>query len=150
MTDIHAGIHCILELFGCPYELLNDEIFVRNSLQEASKKSLSTLLKLSSHKFHPQGVTAVGLLAESHLSIHTWPEHHYAAIDIFTCGQDANPQPACDYFIKRFAAQDHYHLVLLRGSGAPKTSTFSPTASTEETESCPVPDSMPICGSPNT
>ncbi|KPK76042.1 MAG: hypothetical protein AMJ79_08535 [Phycisphaerae bacterium SM23_30] len=125
MADIRAGIHYILELYGCPGDILNNELFVREALQEASKESLSTLLKLSSHKFQPQGVTALGLLAESHMSIHTWPELNYVAIDIFTCGENANPQPACEYLIKHFAAREHHRLVLSRGAGAPKACNFT-------------------------
>jgi S-adenosylmethionine decarboxylase proenzyme len=84
--------HCILELNGCPSDLLNDHGFVCESVAQASKEGLSALLELSSHHFEPQGVTVVGLLAESHISIHTWPECGYAAADVFTCGDTADPQ----------------------------------------------------------
>ncbi len=115
MTRSPAGIHCILELYGCPYELLDDEGFVRASVEQASEKGLSTLLSLNSHKFSPQGVTAVGLLAESHLAIHTWPERNYAAVDIFTCGEFADPRKACDFLVGRFKAERHSIIVLERG-----------------------------------
>lgn len=147
MAEIHAGIHCILELYGCPSGLLNDEMFVRDTLEQATEKSLSTLLQLSSHKFHPQGVTAVGLLAESHISIHTWPENNYAAVDIFTCGENADPQPACEYLVNEFQARQHHQLVLSRGDGAPKPFKISSTSPKLETQLCPAPDSMPTCGS---
>ena len=110
-----VGTHCILELHGCSPDLLNDVLFVRDAVEQASKQSLSTLLNLTSHQFHPQGVTAVGLLAESHLSIHTWPECGYAGIDIFTCGEAAKPQQACDYLVKRFGARRHSLRILPRG-----------------------------------
>lgn len=84
-------------------------------MEQASEQSLSTLLKLSSHQFYPQGVTALALLAESHLSIHAWPEHGYAAVDIFTCGEDARPHQACEYLVERFAARQHSLVVLPRG-----------------------------------
>jgi S-adenosylmethionine decarboxylase len=112
------GTHCILELYGCSPDLLNDVLFVREAVEEASQQGLSTLLELTSHQFYPQGVTAVGLLAESHLSVHTWPECGYAAVDIFTCGEDARPRRACEYLIKRFAAREHSLLTLPRGAGA--------------------------------
>ena len=147
MAEIHAGIHCILELYGCPSELLDNESFVCGALKKATKKSLSTLLQLSSHKFQPQGVTAIGLLAESHLSIHTWPEHKYAAVDIFTCGENADPLPACEFLRREFQAQQHHRLVLARGDGAPKFFHSSATATNLETQLCPAPDLMPICGS---
>ena len=146
MAEIHAGIHCILELYGCPSDLLNDELFVRDAIEKATQKSLSTLLQLSSHKFHPQGVTAIGLLAESHISIHTWPENNYAAVDIFTCGENADPAPACEYLVSEFQAQQHHQLILSRGDGAPKICNTSSTAPKLEARLCPAPDSMPICG----
>ena len=149
MAENHAGIHCILELYGCPSEMLNDELFVRGALRKATQESLSTLLKLSSHKFHPQGVTAIGLLAESHISIHTWPEKDYAAVDIFTCGDNADPQAACEFLTREFQAQQHHQLVLSRGEGAPKSINTSAIATNLETQLCPAPDSMPICGSMN-
>jgi len=149
LAEIHAGIHCILELCGCSSELLNDELFVRDAIEQATQKSLSTLLQLSSHKFHPQGVTAIGLLAESHISIHTWPENNYAAVDIFTCGESADPQPACEFLINEFQAQQHHQLILSRGDGAPKLFKTSSKTTNLETTLCPAPISMPICGSMN-
>jgi len=115
LTRSAAGVHCILELNGCPYELLDDEGFVRVAVEHASEKALSTLLNLHSHKFSPQGVTAVGLLAESHLAVHTWPEMNYAAIDIFTCGVSADPRKACDFLVGHFKAKCHSIIVLERG-----------------------------------
>ena len=119
MATAPVGTHCILELHGCPRELLDDVLFVRDSVGQAAKHGMSTLLDLTSHKFEPQGVTAIGLLAESHLSIHTWPEHNYAAADIFTCGDDATPKQACAYLVRRFVAEDHSLVVLRRGRGIP-------------------------------
>ena len=117
MTVSPLGTHCILELYGCSPQVLNDESFVRGAVEKASRQSLSELLKLSSHKFDPQGVTAGGLLAESHLSIHTWPEHGYAAVDIFTCGQQARPHQACEFLVRHFAAREHSLRILPRGEG---------------------------------
>jgi S-adenosylmethionine decarboxylase len=137
--DVSAlGTHCILELYGCSYDLLNDVLFVRESIEQASRQSLSTLLKLTSHQFFPQGVTAVGLLAESHLSIHTWPENGYAAVDIFTCGENAKPEQACTYLTQRFGATKHNLLVLRRGAGAPAPVFSQPNASTRECDLCRV------------
>ena len=66
----------------------------------------STLLDLVSHKFEPQGVTAVAMLSESHISIHTWPEKGEAAVDIFTCG-DCEPKVGCDVIIHQINASNH-------------------------------------------
>ena len=96
-VDGAVGRHCIAELYdGCP-EKLNSESFIREALTEAVKRSGATLLSLTSHNFTPQGVTALALLSESHLSIHTWPELGYAAVDAFTCGAHTDPEIACLY-----------------------------------------------------
>lgn len=115
MTIPPVGTHCILELHGCDSHLLNDEPFVRHALEQASRRGMSTLLKLTSHQFDPQGVTALALLAESHMSIHTWPETGYAAVDVFTCGQTATPEAACEFLVGRFNAAEHSMRVLKRG-----------------------------------
>jgi len=110
--------HCILELHGCAAGLLDDERYIREALSQAAVRSLSTLLRLCSHRFEPHGVTAIALLAESHISIHTWPENGYAAVDIFTCGETARPEEACAYIVDRFGAARHDLVVLPRGEGA--------------------------------
>ncbi len=90
-----VGKHCILELYGCDSQKLNDEAFIRDTITTAAKRAGATLLHLISHPFEPQGVTALALLAESHISIHTWPESGYAAVDVFTCGDHTMPERAC-------------------------------------------------------
>tara|TARA_Y100000385_G_C13012001_1_gene602109 strand:+ start:670 stop:1005 length:336 start_codon:yes stop_codon:yes gene_type:complete len=100
------GKHCFAELYGCPYELLNDEKFLLAKIVDAINKTELTLLDISAHKFQPQGVTIVALLSESHISIHTWPETGSAALDVFTCGQN-NPEIAMQYMVKELKAQDH-------------------------------------------
>ena len=129
MKHSAIGRHCILELHGCPYDILDNEALVRNAIVAASQKSLSTLLHLSSHRFEPQGVTAVGLLAESHISIHTWPELGYAACDIFTCGASARPTQACDFLATTLQAASQSLQVLTRGRRlAPAASANLPRA----------------------
>ncbi|MGF1537859.1 MAG: adenosylmethionine decarboxylase [Elainellaceae cyanobacterium] len=112
------GLHCILELHGCPAALLNDKDFICQSLREAARKANSTLLGEVSHRFEPQGATALALLAESHISIHTWPETGYAAVDVFTCGQDTTPRQACQYLIQALQAAQHTLQVIARGASA--------------------------------
>ena len=90
----HQSKHLLLELYRCDGEKLNDESFLRCILNRAAKLANATVLNLISNKFEPQGVTAIALLAESHISIHTWPESNYSAVDIFTCGQNMMPEIA--------------------------------------------------------
>ncbi len=101
------GKHCILELYDCDKNKLNDEAFVRTSITIASKVAGAKLLNLITHRFDPQGVTGLALLAESHISIHTWPENGYAAVDVFTCGNHTVPDRACDVLRTEFGAQSH-------------------------------------------
>ena len=89
-TDM-VGKHCILELYSCDPAKLDDEAFLRTAITNAAKRAGATLLNLITHRFDPQGVTGLALLAESHISIHTWPESGYAAVDVFTCGDHTMP-----------------------------------------------------------
>ena len=103
----HQSKHFLLELYRCDCEKLNDESFLRCILNRAAKLANATVLNLISNKFEPQGVTAIALLAESHISIHTWPESNYSAIDIFTCGQKMLPEFASKYLIEALKAEEH-------------------------------------------
>ena len=89
--------HLLFTLRECPFNTLNDECLIREHLKIAAQQSLSTLLDITSHKFEPQGVTAVALLSESHISIHTWPEKGIAVCDIFTCSDFGAPKMAAEY-----------------------------------------------------
>jgi len=108
--------HLLLELYRCDSEKLNDEPFLRCSLNRAAKLAKATVLNLISNKFEPQGVTAIALLAESHISIHTWPESNYSAVDIFTCGQNMLPELASQYLIEVLQAKEHFLRVIERNA----------------------------------
>ena len=97
--------HILFDLEGCDKDLLDDARFVRNSLFHASLLSNSEIIKIDFHKFYPQGVTGYALLADSHLSIHTWPEKGVAKCDIFTCGDKCDPHKAVEYLGKAFKAK---------------------------------------------
>ena len=101
------GNHLLLELYGCNREKLNDELYLRCQLNSAAKLAKASVLNIVSNKFEPFGVTAIALLAESHLSIHTWPESHYSAIDIFTCGRNMKPKLASQFLIESLEASNH-------------------------------------------
>ena len=98
--------HILFTLKGCPFELLDYEQNIKMLLFNATKKSKSTLLNLATHKFDPQGVTGVAMLAESHISIHTWPEKGMAVCDVFTCGDTAEPENAVEYMKEQLKATD--------------------------------------------
>ena len=111
---LYKSKHFLLELYRCDYEKLNDESFLRCTLNNAAKLANATVLNLISNKFEPQGVTAIALLAESHLSIHTWPESNYSAVDIFTCGQNMEPDKSCKYLTEVLMAEEHFLRVINR------------------------------------
>ena len=96
----YAGIHLIAEFWNG--KIIEDSKKIEEILILAAKKGGNTPLKVAMHKFSPQGITGVILLAESHIAIHTWPEYNYLAIDIFTCGDKALPHKALDYLKKAF------------------------------------------------
>ena len=102
----NIGRHCILELYQCDHAKLNDEAFIRTTITASAKIAGATLINLVTHSFKPQGVTGLALLAESHISIHTWPEIGYAAIDVFTCGNHTMPEKACELLAKDFLSKN--------------------------------------------
>jgi S-adenosylmethionine decarboxylase len=115
-----VGRHCIYELYEGNSVKLNDEAFIKEALTQAAQESGATLLSITSHKFKPQGVTALALLSESHISIHTWPELGYAAIDAFTCGAHTDPEKACNHLKKSFDSTEG-SLRILKRLAAPAT-----------------------------
>ena len=98
--------HILFTLKGCSSEALDDESFIRDCIYHASNHCKSQLLSLNSHKFEPQGVTVVAMLAESHISIHTWPEKGMAVCDVFTCGDHTTPEKGVEYLQMMLEAKD--------------------------------------------
>ena len=98
--------HVLFTLYDCDEYLLDDEQFIRIILGEATNKMGATHLNTVTHKFQPQGVTAVTLLAESHMSIHTWPEKKMAVCDVFTCGDSTMPENGVEYMKEQLKATD--------------------------------------------
>ena len=90
------GTHYLLDLFGCASPILDDELALLAVAVDAAEKAGATVLGEHHHRFDPHGVSVICILAESHLSIHTWPEIGTATIDVYTCGNTADPAIACD------------------------------------------------------
>jgi len=91
------GRHLIAEYTDCTADKLNDAEFLERCLLEAVRRSGATVVRSIFHRYAPQGVSGVVVIAESHMSVHTWPEYNYAAIDFFTCGQTVDPYKANEY-----------------------------------------------------
>lgn len=96
------GRHLLVDLYGCNPELLKKIDAVREILVQAAKACKATVVDVAFHEFSPFGVSGVVVIAESHLSIHTWPEYQYAAVDIFTCGETIDPERAVEHIAARF------------------------------------------------
>ncbi len=113
-----VGVHHMLELYGCPAAVLDDPRLLARIMEEAAAISNTRLLNLLVHPFANQGVTALALLAESHIALHTWPEYGYAAVDLFACGMRANPDAGCAYIVKALQARRHSLSTVRRGQVA--------------------------------
>ena len=109
------GTHVLLELRECDPQLLDDLDYIRQELIGAAATVDAHIVGESFHQFSPQGVTGILSIAESHISIHTWPEHRYAAADIFTCGDQTMPERAAAYIIAALRCQDPEVTQIRRG-----------------------------------
>ena len=114
-TQKSAGRHIVAELWGCNPEFLDDVSIVREFMNEAAKEAHATVLKSVFHTFQPCGVSGAVIIAESHLAIHTWSEISLASVDIYTCGEKADPWAAFKYLVKVFQAKKYSVFELKRG-----------------------------------
>ncbi len=111
---VYAGTHLIIEVIGGAG--LDDEARIERAFRDCVDACGATLLHIHTHKFSPQGVSGVAVLAESHISVHTWPEVGYAAFDVFMCGC-AEPWKAVEVLRRAFDAREVRVQELLRGEG---------------------------------
>ena len=109
------GKHLLLELKDCDREVLDNVSFLRDALLAAASECGATIMGESFRQFTPQGVSGVVIIAESHLFIHTWPEHGYAAADIFTCGDSVQPEKAVETILSKLGSQNHSIVEMRRG-----------------------------------
>ena len=101
--DSHIGIHIVADFWGG--RIIESSHELKILLTDAARKGNNTPLKFALHKFLPQGITGVVLLAESHISFHAWPEFAYTSIDIFTCGKNSKPEESLKFFRKELLPQ---------------------------------------------
>ena len=109
------GRHLIAEFADCNGQKLADVDYVEECLNEAVRKSGATIIRSIFHRYNPQGVSGVVVIAESHLSIHTWPEYNYAAVDFFTCGDSVDPYKAYEYMKMMLESKNSHVKALDRG-----------------------------------
>lgn len=109
------GRHILLELEECHFKILNDLKVVEETLLEAARIAKATIIESRFHSFSPLGISGVVVIAESHFTIHTWPEFDYAAVDIFTCGKQLEPKRATDFLIRSFGSKKPAIVEIKRG-----------------------------------
>lgn len=109
------GRHLLCEYHGCDRELLDRVDFIRAELIAAVARAGATAVQDVVHRFSPHGVTGVVVIAESHFSIHTWPEYEFAAVDLFTCGDTVDPWAAFAHLEQALRARSHSVIELRRG-----------------------------------
>ena len=113
---MHAlGTHLLVELRECSPEILKDLDKVRDALVSAALEAKATVVEVAFHEFNPFGISGMVIIAESHLSIHTWPEYGYAALDIFTCGDLIKPEVAAEYLVEKFQCKSPSMMEVKRG-----------------------------------
>ena len=110
------GRHLLVELNDCNREALNNLDHVREVMVKAAVDCGAVVLGDSFHRFSPQGISGVVVIAESHLSVHTWPEYGYAAADVFTCGTTVDPQIAAEVLIEGLGCRNPYLTEVQRGN----------------------------------
>lgn len=115
VTGKALGRHVLVEAYECNPELLDDIQFLQKVMVEAAVRTGAEVVDVIFRKFQPYGVSGVVVISESHLAIHTWPEYGYAAIDLFTCGETADPWKAFDYLTAALESKKVTTLEVQRG-----------------------------------
>ena len=128
-----ASFHIIADLYGCPASVMNQHVIDVNQTKESIKDIIErhrgTVIDAIMHVFEPihsGAYTALFMLSESHVSIHTWPEFEFVAVDVFTCGEKADPAQICQSIANYFQADSCDVSFLMRGPSDSRNMTFMP------------------------
>ena len=101
------GQHYLIDFVDCDPEITQQVEPIREIVMRAAKECGATILNDLFHQFQPMGVSGVVVIAESHISVHTWPENSFVAVDIFTCGDAGRPVHACNLLAGALGAKQH-------------------------------------------
>ncbi|WP_342744183.1 adenosylmethionine decarboxylase [Oceanobacillus senegalensis] len=115
------GKHVIAELWDCNVNKLNDVGLMERIFVDAALKAGAEIREVAFHKFAPFGVSGVVIISESHLTIHSFPEHGYASVDVYTCGNIIDPNIATEYIAQALESKSCDRVILSRGMGSIKT-----------------------------
>lgn len=111
------GRHIAIDTWGVDFDVLNNAELLQHHMIEAAEACGATVLSVQAKQFDPQGATVLVLLSESHLSIHTYPEKGFAALDCYTCGETVDPEIAIEFMVKALKPEKAYARKLIRGVG---------------------------------
>ncbi|MGJ8640466.1 MAG: adenosylmethionine decarboxylase [Opitutaceae bacterium] len=118
--DLNAlGRHVLLELNGCEHRMLTDAETLEQTLVSAAEAAGAHVVETVFHQFSPHGLSGVVVIAESHITVHTWPEYGYAAVDVFTCGAPEMADQICQIISTQFKAESTSTQALNRGLNLP-------------------------------
>lgn len=109
------GRQIVVEYYDCNPDILNDAALIQGAMHDAAVACGARVVQEVFHLFKPHGVSGVVVIAESHLAIHTWPEYGYAAVDLFTCGEEIDPEIAFEHLRRALEAGNFYMMELKRG-----------------------------------
>lgn len=117
----YLGRHLIAELYNCDVEKINNPEFVDFTLRKAAEVGNMHIINSFCHKFGEVGVSVVVIIAESHISFHSWPEHQYCAIDIFACGEQVKLEDSLSYLMRQFGCSTYSATEIRRGANIGKS-----------------------------
>jgi S-adenosylmethionine decarboxylase len=118
------GRHLLTELYGCDEGILNNRETIERIMNDAALVSGATIVGSVFHLFNPHGISGVVVIAESHFAIHTWPEFRYAAVDIFTCGDEVDPWKAQEHIKRELKAESVSMVEMRRGEVDPQNGSL--------------------------
>ncbi len=109
------GRHLIVEYADCNADILNDLTQLEKHLKDSVRAAGATIVESVFHRYNPQGVSGAVVIAESHISIHTWPEYGYASVDFYTCGESVDPYKAYEFMKEKLESKNPHVFELKRG-----------------------------------
>jgi S-adenosylmethionine decarboxylase len=130
MAEWHQthGRHILLDVWGADADTLNDLGSIQEAMLGAAAAAGATVVDATFHRFPCQGLSGVVVLAESHISVHTFPEHGYAAFDVFTCGSRVDPERACEHLVRAVGGDERFVRRFTRGARDGLTELDEPSA----------------------
>lgn len=110
-----VGRHAIADIYDCCKDKIDDIDYIKKIIFDSAECANLHIVDSKFHKFEPIGISGVLILSESHLTVHTWPEYNYLAVDVFTCGNRIDPKKACEIIAKKFQSKKYEIKEIERG-----------------------------------